>query len=98
MGSSDGSYPGIFAGCTCKGGRRAGYSGKTKNYLGNKSQITIIPDVTYTTNLANKKLEANQTYTLKVSGSNIVVLKGSNEVGKASQVEAKPMKERSSFD
>lgn len=65
---------------------------KLKNYLGNKSQITIIPDVTYTTNLANKKLEANQTYTLKVSGSNIVVLKGSNEVGKASQVEAKPMK------
>lgn len=65
---------------------------KLKNYLGNKSEITIIPDVTYTTNLSNKKLEANQTYTLKVSGSNIVVLKGSNEVGKASQVEAKPMK------
>lgn len=65
---------------------------KLKNYLGNKSEITVIPDVTYTTNLANKKLEANQTYTLKVRGSNVVVLKGSNEVGKASQVEAKPMK------
>jgi stage II sporulation protein D len=65
---------------------------KLKNYLGNQSQITVKPEVSYSTNLSSLKLEANQTYTLKVSSGNIVILKGSTEVGKAAQVEAKPVK------
>ncbi|WP_078410954.1 SpoIID/LytB domain-containing protein [Priestia abyssalis] len=65
---------------------------KLKNYLGNRSEIIVRPEVLYTTNLSNLKLEANQTYTLKVSNGNIIILKGSTEVGKASQVEVKPEK------
>ncbi|HWO98124.1 MAG TPA: SpoIID/LytB domain-containing protein [Bacillus sp. (in: firmicutes)] len=65
---------------------------KLKNYLGNRSEITVRPEVLYTTNLSNLKLEANQTYTLKVSSGSIIVLKGSTEVGRASQVEVKPEK------
>ncbi|ASS94342.1 hypothetical protein [Peribacillus simplex] len=41
---------------------------KLKSYLGNKSEITVEPEVTYTTNLANVKLESNKKYTLRVSG------------------------------
>lgn len=65
---------------------------KLKNYLGNRSEIIVRPEVLYTTNLSNLKLEANQTYTLKVSNGNIIVLKGSTEVGRVSQMEVKPEK------
>ncbi|MDQ0242940.1 SpoIID/LytB domain protein [Bacillus fengqiuensis] len=67
---------------------------KLKNYLGNRSEITVRPEVLYTTSLSNLKLEANQTYTLKVSSGSVIVLKGSTEVGRASQVEVKPAKEK----
>lgn len=63
---------------------------KLKGYLGNKSEITVEPEVTYTTNLANVKLESNKRYTLRVSGTEIVVLTDSKEVGKASEIEVKP--------
>ncbi|MFS0767076.1 SpoIID/LytB domain-containing protein [Peribacillus phoenicis] len=63
---------------------------KLKGYLGNKSEITVEPDVTYTTNLANVKLESNKKYTLRVSGTDIVVLTDSKEIGKASEIEVKP--------
>ncbi|MFE4811526.1 SpoIID/LytB domain-containing protein [Peribacillus simplex] len=63
---------------------------KLKGYLGNKSELTIEPEVTYTTNLANVKLESNKKYTLRVSGTGIVVLTDSKEIGKASEFEVKP--------
>jgi stage II sporulation protein D len=63
---------------------------KLKGYLGNKSEITVEPEVTYTTNLANVKLESKKKYTLRVSGTDIVVLTDSKEVGKASEIEVKP--------
>ncbi|MBT2618986.1 MULTISPECIES: SpoIID/LytB domain-containing protein [unclassified Bacillus (in: firmicutes)] len=63
---------------------------KLKGYLGNKSEIIVEPEVTYTTNLANVKLESNKKYTLRVSGTEIVVLTDSKEVGKASEIEVKP--------
>ncbi|WP_375090244.1 SpoIID/LytB domain-containing protein [Peribacillus sp. RS7] len=63
---------------------------KLKGYLGNKSEITVEPEVTYTTNLANVKLESNKKYTLRVSGTDIVVLTDSKEIGKASEIEVKP--------
>ncbi|WP_061461230.1 SpoIID/LytB domain-containing protein [Peribacillus simplex] len=63
---------------------------KLKGYLGNKSEITVEPEVTYTTNLANVKLESNKKYTLRVSGTEIVVLLDSKELGKASEIEVKP--------
>lgn len=63
---------------------------KLKGYLGNKSEITVEPEVTYTTNLANVKLESNKKYTLRVNGMDIVVLSDSKEIGKASEIEVKP--------
>lgn len=63
---------------------------KLKGYLGNKSEITVEPEVTYTTNLANVKLESNKKYTLRVSGTDIVVLTDSKEIGKASEIEVQP--------
>ncbi|WP_260288728.1 SpoIID/LytB domain-containing protein [Peribacillus aracenensis] len=63
---------------------------KLIGYLGNKTEITVEPEVTYTTNLANIKLESNKKYTLRISGTDIVVLSDSNELGKASEIEVKP--------
>jgi hypothetical protein len=63
---------------------------KLKGYLGNKSEITVEPEVTYTTNLANVKLESNKKYTLRVSGTDIVVLTDSKKIGKASEIEVQP--------
>ncbi|MDQ0217762.1 SpoIID/LytB domain-containing protein [Peribacillus cavernae] len=65
---------------------------KLKNYLGNKSEITVKPEVSYTTNLPGLTLEANQTYTLKVSSGDMVVLKGATEVGKAPEIQVEPEK------
>ncbi|MBT2757242.1 SpoIID/LytB domain-containing protein [Mesobacillus foraminis] len=63
---------------------------KLRNYLGNTKEIRLYPEAEYSTSLAGVKLQANQSYTLKISGTNIVIMKGTSEVGKAAELEVKP--------
>lgn len=63
---------------------------KLRNYLGNTEEIKLYPEADYSTNLAGEQLQANQPYTLKISGSSIVMMQGTSEVGKASELEVKP--------
>lgn len=63
---------------------------KLRNYLGNTKEIKLYPEAEYSTSLAGVKLQANQSYTLKISGTNIVIMKGTSEVGKAAELEVKP--------
>ncbi|WP_409300058.1 SpoIID/LytB domain-containing protein [Peribacillus sp. SCS-155] len=59
-------------------------------YVGSKSQLTLIPQVSYTTNLPNLILEENQAYTLKISEFGLAILKGTTQLAAASQIEIKP--------
>ncbi|WP_053599738.1 SpoIID/LytB domain-containing protein [Bacillus sp. FJAT-18017] len=61
-------------------------------YVGNKSELTIIPEMAYTTNLPGVSLEAQQTYRLKVNGTNVDLLKGTTRLGSAAIVDLKPVK------
>ncbi|RFU60126.1 SpoIID/LytB domain-containing protein [Bacillus sp. V59.32b] len=65
---------------------------KNPKFIGDKSELTIKPAVTYTTNLPNVKFLAGQTYLLRVSGSNIKVLQNSTDIGQVSALEIKPEK------
>jgi stage II sporulation protein D len=62
-----------------------------KNYLGNVKEITLYPDVDYSTNLAETKLLANQSYKLIIRNGAIVLLNGTKELGSATTLEVKPL-------
>ncbi|WP_409295998.1 SpoIID/LytB domain-containing protein [Peribacillus sp. SCS-26] len=62
---------------------------KLKNYLGNKTSISVVPEVSYSTNIG-VKLNANDTYTVKASGGSIILLKGTTELGRSTSIEAVP--------
>ncbi|MCM3668101.1 SpoIID/LytB domain-containing protein [Mesobacillus maritimus] len=62
-----------------------------KNYLGNTKEINLLPEVDYSTNLGTTKLEANQSYKLKINGEKLVLYKGTSEIGQAPTLELKPL-------
>ncbi|WP_156183227.1 SpoIID/LytB domain-containing protein [Mesobacillus campisalis] len=59
-------------------------------YVGSKSSLTLIPETKYSTNLSNVTLEANQTYNVRTNGTNVDLMKGSQLLGSAAQIEIKP--------
>jgi SpoIID/LytB domain protein len=61
-------------------------------YVGSKSALTLIPETSYSTNLPNVTLEANQTYSVKVNGTNVDLMKGSTLLGSASKIDIVPQK------
>ncbi|WP_404329963.1 SpoIID/LytB domain-containing protein [Mesobacillus maritimus] len=62
-----------------------------KNYLGNVKEITLYPEVDYSTNLGETKLVANQTYKLIIKNGSIVLLHGTKELGNSTTLEVKPL-------
>jgi len=62
-----------------------------KNYLGNVKEITLYPEVDYSTNLGETKLLAKQSYKLIIKSGSIVVLNGTKELGKTTSLEVKPL-------
>lgn len=61
-----------------------------RNFLGNKKEISLNPEVDYSTNLANIKLAANQTYQLKIIDGNIAIYNGASQLGQAPNFEITP--------
>lgn len=62
-----------------------------KNYLGNVKEITLNPEVDYSTNLGDTKLIAKQSYRLVINNGNIVLLKGTSEIGRGTTIDVKPL-------
>ncbi|WP_409290638.1 SpoIID/LytB domain-containing protein [Peribacillus sp. SCS-37] len=62
---------------------------KLKNYLGNKTSISVVPEVSYSSNIG-VKLNANEVYTVKASGGSIILLKGTAELGRGTSIEVVP--------
>ncbi|MBY0097123.1 SpoIID/LytB domain-containing protein [Mesobacillus maritimus] len=62
-----------------------------RNYLGNVKEITLYPEVDYSTNLGDTKLLAKQSYKLIIKNGTIVVLNGTEELGKTTSLEVKPL-------
>jgi stage II sporulation protein D len=60
-------------------------------YVGSKSSLTLMPETKYSTNLSNVTLEASQTYTVRINGTNVDLMKGSQHLGSAAQIEIKPV-------
>jgi stage II sporulation protein D len=61
-------------------------------YVGSKSALTLLPETSYSTNLPNVTLEANQTYSVKINGTNVDLMKGSTLLGSAAKIEITPQK------
>jgi stage II sporulation protein D len=62
-----------------------------KNYLGNVKEITLHPEVDYSTNIGETKLVAKQSYKLIIKDGTIVLLNGTKELGNATSLEVKPL-------
>ena len=62
-----------------------------KNYLGNVKEITLNPEVDYSTNLGDTKLIAKQSYRLVINNGNIVLLKGTSEIGRGTTIDLQPL-------
>lgn len=62
-----------------------------KNYLGNVKELTLYPEVDYSTNIGETKLVANQSYRLIISNGSIVLLNGTKELGQATTLEVQPL-------
>ncbi|SEM66235.1 SpoIID/LytB domain protein [Mesobacillus persicus] len=62
-----------------------------KNYLGNVKEITLNPEVDYSTNLGDTKLVAKQSYRLTINNGNIVLFRGTSEIGRGTTIDIKPL-------
>ncbi|WP_155889952.1 SpoIID/LytB domain-containing protein [Peribacillus kribbensis] len=67
---------------------------KLKNYLGNKSQITVVPDIAYSTNIKGVTLLPKVNYSLEVTSEGIRILENSKEIGRGIQIDVKPITEK----
>ncbi|CAI8727780.1 stage II sporulation protein D [Priestia megaterium] len=61
-----------------------------RNYLGNKSSITIHPSALYRVKDENVTLQANRDYEVKIAGANVALYQGTEKLGEFPSFEVTP--------
>ncbi|PED65883.1 Ig-like domain-containing protein [Priestia megaterium] len=61
-----------------------------RNYLGNKSSITIHPSALYRVKDENVTLQANRDYEVKIAGANVALYQGTEKLGELPSFEVTP--------